>query len=204
MSQQDSSGNPVDKQPDQPDQPEGAAGEQPESPAEPAPGTLDPAPPPAAGPVPDEPPLEQPPGPAPPPPTGPPPPGPEQAAPRKRRTGLIVVGVVAGVLLLGCLGMVAVAVFTGGGDIPEAGDCLTDAADANDMDVVDCGAGDAAWSVLGEDQTMTRGEFSGLTQQDQVCQAYPETQQALWVTEARFGVDDSTEGKVICLQRTGG
>lgn len=195
MSQQDSSGNPVDKQPDQPDQSEGEPQEQKETSSEPARD----APEPLGGQTePLDAQAEPPEGP----PPGPPPPTPAEPASRKFRVTMIVVGVTAGLLLVGCLGLVALTVFAGG-EIPEADDCLTDAADANDMEVVDCGSGDAAWTVLGADQTMTRGEFSGLTQQDQVCQAYPETQQALWVTDARFGTDDDTEGTVICLQRVG-
>lgn len=87
-------------------------------------------------------------------------------------------------------------------DLPEAGECMTDAPDPNEMSVVGCDSDQAAWSVVGADGAMTQVEFQALTPEDQVCQEHEGTEQALWVTDAWF-VDDDTEGTVVCLRRAG-
>jgi len=136
-------------------------------------------------------------------PVGPPPPPPRPEPKKKRRVGLYVTLGVLAVVLLICVAGGVVFLTSAGDEIPEAGQCLNDAPQATDMEVVDCGATDAAWTVLGTGGTMSRGEFSTLTADADVCDAYPTTERALWVTDAFFGVNDDTEGEVICLASVG-
>jgi hypothetical protein len=172
--------------PASPDQP--TQQDQPGEPAQPQGGETgvasEPAPP-------DQPELPEQPAAAPP----PPPPAPA-APPKKRRVGLIVT-----LTALVALAVVAVGAFlllsVLREELPQVGDCMTDGATADDMEVVACDSGDAAWSVIGSDGTWTRGDFD-VADQGEVCEAFPETAQALWVTSAT-SVASGTEGEVICL-----
>jgi len=129
-------------------------------------------------------------------PPPPPPPAAPKAQPKKRRVGLIVA-----LTVLAALAAVAVGGFfllsSLREDLPQVGDCLNDAPTADEMDVVACDGNDAAWSVIGSDGTWTRGDFD-TAGQGEVCDAFPDTEQALWVTNATT-VDSGTEGEVICL-----
>ena len=132
--------------------------------------------------------------PPPPPPTG------GQAGPgKRRRTGLIVALVAVPALLLLCAFAGVAVALLGGADIPQAGECMTDAVDPNDMAVVTCDSPDAAWSVIGSGGAMTRAEFNSRSQEQLVCQEHPGTVQALWLTDTLFGSSDDTKGEVVCL-----
>lgn len=133
-----------------------------------------------------------------------PPPAPPQPPPRKRRLGLVItLGVLVGLVVV-CGGGFLLLTNVFQQDVPGVGACLTDAADANDMDVVDCGAPDAAWTVLGDDGTASRAEFDAFTPDDSVCEAHPGTGLALWMTDTPgLFVNDDTVGSVICLEQIG-
>lgn len=131
----------------------------------------------------------------------PPPPPVPAAPPKKRRVGLIVtLTVVAAVAVMAVGGFLLVGSLRE--DPPQVGDCLTDEPLADDMEVVACDAAAAAWSVIGSDGIWTRGDFD-TAEQGEVCQGFPATQQALWVTSAA-SVEATTEGEVICLAPIGG
>jgi hypothetical protein len=131
----------------------------------------------------------------------PPPPVPATPAPKKkRRVWLIVTLSVVAVLILLVVGGVFLVMNVLREEVPQVGECLNEAS-PEDMEVVDCGSAEAAWNVVGSDGTWTRGDFDAAAQGD-VCQEFPETQQALWVTESPT-VDSGTEGEVICLAPIG-
>jgi hypothetical protein len=172
------------QQPAPPDRPHQQ--DQPDEPAPPSQGG-------APTELPSEPELpEQPPAAPPPPPA----PVPSKAAPKKRRVGLIVTLTLLGTLVVVAAGVAALVLLTRE-ELPQVGDCLNDAVLAADMEVVSCDSAEAAWSVIGSDGTWTRGEFDAAGQ-GEVCQGFPATEQALWVTNVRT-VDSGTEGEVICL-----
>jgi hypothetical protein len=136
------------------------------------------------------------------PPEASPPPPPAPTPPAKKRRVWPYVALAAVIVIIG-LGIGAAllvrSVLTE--EVPQVGDCLNNAANPDDMDVVDCGSADAAWSVIGNDGTWTRGDFDAATQ-GEVCQAFTDTQQALWVTSSPT-VNSGTEGEVICLAPVG-
>lgn len=136
------------------------------------------------------------------------PPPPPTAGPtptKKSRKGLMVALIaVAGILLLCVVGGVVLVLAGGGTNVPEAGECMTDAVDPNEMEVVACDSADAAWSVIGSGGTMTRAEFNTRSQEQQVCAEHPGTVQALWLTGSLLNSSDDTEGEVVCLGPIGG
>lgn len=134
----------------------------------------------------------------PPPPPPAPPQEPGQPPARKSRRGLLIVlGVVAGVVVLAVGGLVVAAVVFGE-DVPEVGECLTQAADPADIDVVDCESDRAAWRVIGHHGTLTEEEFAQVSRAD-VCQAFPDWENALWLRTNLLGGD----GQVVCLVPAG-
>jgi hypothetical protein len=131
----------------------------------------------------------------------PPPPAPTAPPKKKRRIWpYVLVGVLVLFILVAVGGVLLVRSLLQE-EVPEVGQCLNDAANPDDMEVVDCGSAEAAWSVVGSHGALTRGEFDQATQGD-LCQAFPETQQAMWVTSS-LTVDSGTEGEVICLAPVG-
>ncbi|HEY8473449.1 MAG TPA: hypothetical protein VIL37_12555 [Natronosporangium sp.] len=125
----------------------------------------------------------------------PPPPVPE-APPKQRRVWpAVVITLIAALAVVGIGGYFVLRALAE--DLPQVGDCLTNAADANDMEVIACDSPDAAWSVIGSDGDWTRGEFDSAGQ-GEVCASFPETQQALWVTSAAQ-VQSDTVGELLCL-----
>jgi hypothetical protein len=131
----------------------------------------------------------------------PPPPPPPKAPPKKRRVGLIVALTVLGALAVVAIGGV-VLVNLLREDLPQVGDCMTDGATADDMEVVACDSPEAAWNVIGSDGTWTWGDFNAAAQ-GELCQGFSDTDQALWVSNAT-SVEDATEGEVVCLAPIGG
>lgn len=129
-------------------------------------------------------------------------PPPPPTAPPKRPRWLAITLVTAAVALVACAGGAYLVLSSLREEVPEAGECLIDAPDANDMTVVGCDSDLAAWSVIGADGTMTQVEFQALTPEDGVCQEHAGAEQVLWVTDAWF-VDDDTAGTVVCLRRVG-
>jgi hypothetical protein len=114
-----------------------------------------------------------------------------------RRIWLVVaLAAAGGVLALGAAGFVVLNLLRE--ELPQVGDCLNDAASVDDMHVVACDSAEAAWAVVGEDGVWTRGDFDAAGP-GEVCQAYPTTEQAMWVTSAR-SMGAATEGKVVCLE----
>jgi hypothetical protein len=196
--------------PDKPDQPATEPGGQPQPPDQPTELASQPRPPdqptgPASQPRPPDQPTglaSQPELPNQPAAALPPPPPVPTAPPKKKRRiwPYVTIGVVLLVILLGVGGVVLLGVLLRE-EVPEVGQCLDDAPSPDDMEVVDCGSAEAAWSVIGNDGPRTRGEFDQATQGD-LCQAFAETQQAMWVTTS-YTVDSSTEGEVICLAPVG-
>lgn len=132
----------------------------------------------------------------------PPPPPPPTGPPERRRSWLTITLIAAVVVAVGCVGGGYLLLNSLREDVPQAGECLLDAPDPNDMTVVGCDSDQAAWSVIGADGTMTQAEFQALTPEDGVCQEHAGTEQVLWVTDAWF-VDDGTAGTVVCLRRVG-
>lgn len=194
-------------QPDRPDQPDGpdrpdGPGEEPapDAPPEAATGptpeaSTEPTPEASTGPLPDQPGAAAP----------PPPPVPPAPPAGSRRALKVTVGVV-GALAVGVVAVVAGALLFSaiGGDEqprPEVGDCLTDAVNADDIEVVDCGSAEAAWTVIGLSATLTEREFGDASRGD-LCQEFPGwTGPALWFGEE---TDDlSGEGEVVCLAAVG-
>jgi hypothetical protein len=137
-------------------------------------------------------------------PAAPPPPPPPPTAPPKKKRRIwpyVTLAVVVVIVLLGVGGVVLLGNLLRE-EVPEVGECLNDAPAADDMEVVDCAAAEAAWRVIGNDGAWTRGEFDAAAQGD-VCQAFAATEQALWVTSSST-VNSGTEGEVICLAPVGG
>ncbi|QSB14133.1 hypothetical protein JQS43_21800 [Natronosporangium hydrolyticum] len=117
-----------------------------------------------------------------------------------RLTALIAGSAVIGALVVAAAGFAALQFFSE--ETPVVGDCLTEAATADDMSVVDCEGGDAYWSVVGADGTWQYGEFEA-AQAGEVCAEHPTTQQALWITSERT-VGAESEGEVVCLEPVAG
>lgn len=117
-----------------------------------------------------------------------------------RLTALIAGSAVVGALVVAVAGFAALQFFSE--ETPVVGDCLTEAATADDMSVVDCEGGDAYWSVVGADGTWQYGEFEA-AQAGEVCAEHPTTQQALWITSERT-VGAESEGEVVCLEPVAG
>jgi hypothetical protein len=130
----------------------------------------------------------------------PPPPAPSPPPKKRRIWPYVTIAVVVVVAALG-VGAVLLVRSVLAEEVPQVGECLDNAANPDDMDVVDCGSAEAAWNVIGNDGTWPRGEFDAAAP-GEVCQAFPETEQALWVTSSAT-VDSQTEGEVICLAPAG-
>jgi hypothetical protein len=153
-------------------------------------------------------PTSLPPADLPPPPPGsslpPPPPGslPADALPpRPSRRGLkIALVAAAGVVVLAVAGVVLLIALLAGDDVPEVGQCMTHSDDPAEMAVVDCDDAEAVWRVIGNDGSWTERDFDQAPRAE-VCQAFPEWRNALWLGEQ---TDDlSGEGEVVCLAPTG-
>lgn len=135
-------------------------------------------------------------------PAAPPPPPAGAATPSQSRRLVvpIVIAVTGLLLLVACLVGGALLISAARDEIPVVGDCMSHAADPNQMEPVECGEPGADWTVIGVHGTLTRSEFEQLSPENSVCAEHPNTEQALWVTDA-WRVDDSTEGQVVCLAR---
>lgn len=125
-------------------------------------------------------------------------PAPAEPVRRSRRGLKIVVGVVAGIVVLAVAGVVVI-VTQFGSEVPAVGECLNHSDDPTEMEVVACDSDQAAWQVIGhEEGTLTEQEFDQISR-DEVCQAFPDWENALWLrTNVLTG-----EGQVVCLDTTG-
>lgn len=133
----------------------------------------------------------------PPAPGAPPPPGQPEGGKKSGRAIKIILSV-AGAAILGLglkfgLGSVVGGLF--GDNPPKVGDCLTGELNPNDRKVVDCGDGDAAWSVVGSDGQWVKGQFDSAPL-EQICTAHVDWHEALWWGET---TDADANGEVFCL-----
>jgi hypothetical protein len=133
------------------------------------------------------------------------------APPPKSRKGLLfgIVGAILGVALIG-IGAVVVVNLLGdrandviddlpGDQVPEVGECITEASlTGTQTEVVACDSATAAWRVVGNDGSMTESDFAA-TPVEELCTAHETTGYVLWIGEET--VDGSGDGEVICLEQ---
>lgn len=130
-------------------------------------------------------------------------PFPPDAAPppeKKKRGKLAIVGGVLVAVAVAFVVRLAIGAVLGGADNPEVGDCVNDAFNPDDIEVVDCGSADAAWEVIGVHGDMSEADFDAIVaSQDTstVCTAFPEWENAIW-----FG-DQGGDGEVFCVVAAG-
>lgn len=121
----------------------------------------------------------------------------------KKRWGILA-GIGGVVLLAG--GGIAVRALLGAAanevqfnlQVPDVGECITQESTLPDSEteVVDCGAAEAAWEVVGNDGTWIEADFWSAPVEE-MCTGFADTEQMLWIGEV---TDDQTgEGEVICL-----
>lgn len=134
-------------------------------------------------------------------------PGPALAPARGRRSwfGLwvaVAAAVVLGVLVAGGFAVVSWLGDLGAEEIPEVGECLTggseDGGADQELEVVDCTAATAVWTVIGHDGQWRYDDFEAAAPEE-LCRDLPETGNALWLGPSPE--DGGGDGEVICLAR---
>lgn len=146
----------------------------------------------------------------PPPPGQPPQPGgqfqvpgqfpPAGGQPEKKKRGKLyaVVGVVIAVGVAIVVRVVIGSVF-GGVDTPAVGECVNNALNIDDLEVVDCSSAEATWEVIGVHGEMSESDFDQVIAGEvgDTCSAFPEWENALW-----FG-ETGGDGEVVCVVSAG-
>lgn len=134
--------------------------------------------------------------------------GPQQEPPKKRtgkRILFTVIGIaVAAVVAFGVRTLLGTVFAEATGDLStaEAGDCIDQQPDINDVKVVACDSAEAAMTVIGVNQDWTENDFDAATLEE-VCEGFtvPDDGGAIWYGEV---TDDGTgAGDVYCLEPLG-
>lgn len=132
-------------------------------------------------------------------------PAPAPAGGRRSWFGLwvaVAAAVVLGVLVAGGFAVVSWVSALGAEEVPEVGDCLTgggeDGGADQQLEVVDCTAATAVWTVIGHDGQWRYDDFEAAAPEE-LCRDLPETGNALWLGPSPE--DGGGDGEVVCLAR---
>ncbi|GIF77804.1 LppU/SCO3897 family protein [Asanoa siamensis] len=119
-------------------------------------------------------------------------PAPEPATPSKgRNVGKVLLRVIAVPVVLIVAG-IAWKFASGDPTVASTGDCLIEAASADDMKTVGCDDATAHWKVVGKVDNIKEADFKPTD--DTSCTAYPTAEASLWMGR------EGGNGDVLCLE----
>ncbi|MEV0719927.1 hypothetical protein [Asanoa sp. NPDC050611] len=117
-------------------------------------------------------------------------PAPEAAKPTKNRNvGKILLRIAVPIIVV--VGGIAWKFMSGDPTVAATGDCLIEAASADDMKTVGCDDATAHWKVAGKVEDIKEADFNA---QENSCTAYPTAESSLWMGKK------GGNGDVLCLE----